>query len=61
VTAMMRMTAFPASILAQMIARNDIKEKGVLVQETHVPTKLFLAELAGRGIALSLLEKEPVA
>jgi lysine 6-dehydrogenase len=60
-TAMMRMTAFPASILAQMIARNDIPDKGVLVQETHVPTKLFLAELAGRGIALSMLEKEPVA
>ena len=58
---MMRMTAFPASILAQMIARGDIEEKGVVVQETHIPTKLFLAELASRGIALSMLEREPVA
>jgi lysine 6-dehydrogenase len=60
-TAMMRMTAFPASIIAQMIARGDIKEKGALVLEKCVPTGLFLAEIASRGIRLSMLEKEPVA
>jgi saccharopine dehydrogenase-like NADP-dependent oxidoreductase len=59
-TAMMRMTAFPASIIAQMIARDDIVERGVLEQENVVPTKLFLAELAGRGITLTMTEKEPV-
>lgn len=59
-SAMMRMTAFPASVLAQMIARGDIEEKGVLRQELHVPTRLFLAELASRGIRLSMLEKAPV-
>jgi lysine 6-dehydrogenase len=59
-TAMMRMTAFPASIIAQMIARQDITETGVLAQENVVPTKLFLAELAGRGITLTMTEKEPV-
>jgi lysine 6-dehydrogenase len=58
-TAMMRMTAFPASIIAQMIARDDITEKGVLEQENVVPTKLFLAELAGRGITLTMTEREP--
>lgn len=60
-TAMMRMTAFPASIIAQMMARGDIKEKGALVLEKCVPTGLFLAEIASRGIRLSMLEKEPVA
>jgi len=59
-TAMMRMTAFPASIIAQMIARQDITEKGVLAQENVVPIKLFLAELAGRGITLTMTEREPV-
>jgi len=60
-TAMMRMTAFPASIVAQMLARGDITDKGALVQEKSVPTALFLAEIASRGIRLSMLEKEPVS
>jgi len=60
ISAMMRMTAFPASIIAQMIARGDISERGVLKQETSVPVKLFLAELAGRGIALTMTERAPV-
>jgi lysine 6-dehydrogenase len=58
-TAMMRMTAFPASIIAQMIARGDIKERGVLHQETAVPTKLFLAEMDGRGVNLAMTERAP--
>lgn len=58
-TAMMRMTAFPASIVAQMIARGDISERGVLRQETTVPTKLFLAEMDGRGIRLQMTERAP--
>jgi lysine 6-dehydrogenase len=60
-TAMMRMTAFPASIIAQMIARGDIAQRGVLRQETVVPVKLFLAELASRGINLTMSERAPVA
>jgi lysine 6-dehydrogenase len=59
-SAMMRMTAFPASIIAQMIARGDISERGVLRQETVVPVKLFLTELAGRGITLTMTERAPV-
>ena len=58
-TAMMRMTAFPASIVAQMIARGDITERGVLRQETTVPTKLFLAEMDGRGIRMQMTERAP--
>jgi len=59
-TAMMRMTAFPASIVAQMIARGDISERGVLRQETTVPTKLFLAEMDARGIQMQMSERAPV-
>lgn len=59
-TAMMRMTAFPASVIAQMIARGDISERGVLRQESAVPVKLFLAELAGRGVTLTMTERAPV-
>lgn len=58
-TAMMRMTAFPASIIAQMIGRGDISEKGTLFPERAVPVKLFLAEVAGRGIRLSVKEGDP--
>lgn len=58
-SAMARMTTFPASIIAQMIARGDISERGVLRQENVVPVKLFLAELASRGINLSMAERAP--
>lgn len=56
-SAMMRMTAFPASILGQMLARGDINRRGVLRQEESVPTRLFLAELSGRGIAIKMAER----
>lgn len=59
-SAMMRMTAFPASIIAQMIARGDIKERGVLRQESHVPVKLFLAEMESRGLHLTMADRAPV-
>ncbi len=58
---MMRMTAFPASIIAQMIARGDIKEHGVLRQEMAVPVKLFLAEMESRGLRLTMTDRAPVA
>jgi lysine 6-dehydrogenase len=51
-SAMMRTTAFPASIIAQMMARGDIKEKGAIPQERCLPTDVFIAELAKRGILI---------
>ncbi|HUU77232.1 MAG TPA: saccharopine dehydrogenase C-terminal domain-containing protein [candidate division Zixibacteria bacterium] len=50
ITSMMRMTAFPASIIAQMMANGSIKEKGVITQEFNVPSKLMLEELRKRNI-----------
>ena len=51
-TAMMRMTAFPASIVAQMVASGEIARKGALPQELVVPTDSFLEQLARRGIVV---------
>jgi lysine 6-dehydrogenase len=49
-TSMMRMTAFPVSIIAQMVTQGVINEHGVLVQEAIIPEKKMIAELTKRGI-----------
>jgi lysine 6-dehydrogenase len=49
-SAMMRTTAFPASIVALMMARGQITTKGALPQERCVPPDLFMQELAARDI-----------
>lgn len=56
-SAMMRTTAFPVSIIAQMIAKGEIKDRGTLYQEKSVPVDAFLAEIAKRGIELKKTEK----
>ena len=49
-SAMMRTTAFPAAIVALMMARGDITIKGAVPQERCVPADLFMQELAKRKI-----------
>lgn len=49
-SAMMRTTAFPASIVALMMARNQTTSKGALPQERCIPPQLFMDELAKRNI-----------
>jgi lysine 6-dehydrogenase len=49
-SAMMRTTAFPAAIVALMMARGDIAKKGALPQERCVPPDRFMSELAKRRI-----------
>jgi lysine 6-dehydrogenase len=44
---------YPASIVAQMLARRDIAQPGLLNPLAHVPDGLFLDELAKRGIPVS--------
>ena len=51
-SAMMRTTAFPASIIAQMMARGDITKTGAIPQERCVPPARFVAELAARDIRI---------
>jgi len=55
-TAMMRTTAFPATIIALMAASGRIKEKGCRPQELAVNPKLFIPELKKRGINLRIAE-----
>ncbi len=52
-SAMTRTTAFPASIIAQMMCRGDIRGKGAIPQERCVPSDLFIAALADRGIHIA--------
>lgn len=49
-SAMMRTTAFSASIVALMMARGQTSEKGALPQERCIPPALFMEELKRRNI-----------
>ncbi|PYS91606.1 MAG: saccharopine dehydrogenase [Acidobacteria bacterium] len=52
-SAMMRTTAFPASIIAQMMARNETTARGALPQERCIPPAPFVAALAARDIKIN--------
>jgi lysine 6-dehydrogenase len=51
-SAMMRTTALPASIVLQMLASGAITKRGAILQERDVPADLFLKEMAARGIKI---------
>jgi len=51
-SSMMRMTSFPASIIAQMMANDQIAKKGVVTQEFNVPSQQMLKELRKRNIVI---------
>jgi lysine 6-dehydrogenase len=51
-SAMMRTTAFPASIVALMMARGQTTSKGALPQERCIPPGPFMEELAKRNIGV---------
>ena len=53
-SAMMRTTAFPASIVALMMARNQTTSKGALPQERCIPPNAFMDELAARKIVVDV-------
>jgi lysine 6-dehydrogenase len=52
-SAMMRTTAFPASIIAQMMARGEVSTRGATPQEIAINSDKFIAELARRNICIS--------
>lgn len=52
-SAMQRTTAFPASIVAQMMARGLTTQKGAVPQERCIPPEAFVRELAARDIRIS--------
>lgn len=56
--AMARGVGYPASIAAQMIAKGEITEKGVLSPMTHIPYPAFMDALRSRGL---VVEEEEMA
>jgi len=52
-SAMMRTTSFPTSIIAQMIVRGIITERGVFTPEQCVPLQPLLEELKKRSIIIN--------
>jgi lysine 6-dehydrogenase len=55
-SAMMRTTAFPASIIAQMMARGDVLQRGATPQEKAIDAEKFVAELKRRSIDIREFE-----
>jgi lysine 6-dehydrogenase len=51
-SAMMRTTAFPASIVLQMMCMGAVSKHGAVLQERDVPAQTFLEEIARRGIKI---------
>ena len=52
-TSMMRTTAWPASIVLQMLVDGQVTKRGGVRQELDVPAQSFLNEMAQRGIAIN--------
>ncbi|MBX3471820.1 MAG: saccharopine dehydrogenase NADP-binding domain-containing protein [Planctomycetes bacterium] len=55
-TAMMRATAFPATIVLLMLARGEVAAKGALPQERCIDPRRFLDELARRDLVVRIQE-----
>jgi lysine 6-dehydrogenase len=51
-SAMMRTTAFPASIVLQMMCMGAVSKRGAVLQERDVPAETFLEEIDRRGIKI---------
>jgi lysine 6-dehydrogenase len=51
-TSMMRTTAWPASVVLQMLCSGEIEKRGAVLQERDVPAQQFLKEMAARGVEL---------
>ncbi len=52
-TSMMRTTAWPASIVLQMLVSGEICKRGAVRQEVDIPVQLFLNEMALRDVVIS--------
>ncbi|KAB2878987.1 saccharopine dehydrogenase [bacterium] len=56
ITAMMRLTSYPISVIAQMMSAGEITEKGAIPQELCVPAEKFIEELKKRSIGIEIRE-----
>jgi len=59
ISAMMRMTGYPAAIIARMLASGEIRAPGARPQELIVPADRMLAELRRRGVETTTWEGDP--
>jgi lysine 6-dehydrogenase len=60
-SAMMRMTGFPAAIIARLLASGEVASPGARPQETIIPADRMLAELERRGVRVEQWESDPAA
>lgn len=51
-TSMMRTTAWPASVVLQMMCSGQITKRGGVYQELDVPAEIFLREMEQRGVRI---------
>ncbi|HKE31450.1 MAG TPA: saccharopine dehydrogenase C-terminal domain-containing protein [Candidatus Angelobacter sp.] len=51
-TSMMRTTAWPASIVLQMMCSGKISKRGGIYQELDVPAQAFIEEMESRGVMI---------
>ncbi len=56
-TSMMRTTAWPASIVLQMLVTGEVEKQGAVLQERDVPATQFLAEMSARGIEIQYAQE----
>jgi lysine 6-dehydrogenase len=59
ISAMMRMTGYPAAIIAWMLASGEISAPGAQCQELVVPGDRMIAELRRRGVAVEEFSASP--
>lgn len=52
-TSMMRTTAWPASVVLQMMVTGEITKRGAVLQERDVPARQFLSEMGARGVEIA--------
>jgi len=52
ISAMMRMTGYPAAIIAAMLASGEVVAPGACCQETIIPGARMIAQLQRRGVAI---------
>jgi lysine 6-dehydrogenase len=59
ISAMMRMTGYPAAIIAHMLASGEIDAPGACCQELVVPGDRMIEELRARGVAIEEFQAAP--
>lgn len=57
-TSMMRTTAWPASIVLQMMVSGEVEKTGAVLQERDVPADQFISEMSARGVKIEYAVKE---